>query len=123
MNNNNPQPDPQHTRNQPATNHRSGAPTRDKSRPRLLTAGRPRRPGSRLQTAIRRAFIVSSGEPLSTVELVRRCYPRVEQTGKLRRSHCVSVRRAARKVAVQVGYGRGYGPPILWELKRLSETN
>jgi hypothetical protein len=85
------------------------APTRDKSRPWLLRAGRPRRPGSRLQTAIRRAFIVSSGQPLSTIELVRRCYPRAEQTGKLRRSHCVSVRRAARKVAVQVGYGRVTG--------------
>ena len=90
------------------------APTPAKSRPWLLRAGRPRRPGSRLQTAIRRAFIISSGEPLSTIELVRRCYPRAEQTGKLRRSHCVSVRRAARKVAVAIGYGGGYGPPLLW---------
>jgi hypothetical protein len=64
--------------------------------------------------AIRRAFIVSSGEPLSTVELVRRCYPRAEQTGRLRRSHCVSVRRAARKVAIAIGYGGGNGPPLLW---------
>jgi hypothetical protein len=84
------------------------------SRPWLLKAGRPRRPGSRLQTAIRRAFVVSIGQPLSTVELVRRCYPRSAQTGKLQRSHCVNVRRAAALVAVRVGRGCGYGPPILW---------
>jgi hypothetical protein len=93
------------------------APTGDKSRPWLLRAGRPRRPGSRLHTAIRRAFVVSLGQPLLTVELVRRCYPRAEQTGKLRRSHCVSVRRAARKVAVAIGHGRGHGPPLLWVLR------
>ena len=70
---------------------------------------------SRLQVQIRRAFIISGGQPLSTAELVRRCYPRSAQTGKLKRSHCVNVRRAAALVAVRVRYGRGHGPPILWK--------
>ena len=51
---------------------------------------------------------------------VRRCYPRSAQTGKLKRSHCVNVRRAAALVAVRVGYGRGHRPPILGKPRRAS---
>lgn len=48
------------------------AATRSRSRSWSLRAGRPRRPCGRLQTAISRAFIVSAGQTLSTIDLVRR---------------------------------------------------
>jgi hypothetical protein len=60
---------------------------------------------------VRRAFI-GAERPLSTSELMRRCYPR---TVKFRHWHSYNVRRAAVKFAVPAGRARTWGTPIIWK--------
>jgi hypothetical protein len=77
-----------------------------------INAVRPRRPPTgRIQTMLRRQFIVAD-KPLTTPELVRLIYPRQTQDW-----HYRQVRRAARRFAVEVARRRSRGFPILWALR------
>ena len=79
-------PEPKAGKAASACNGVMHAAPRSPRRPWLRTAGRPRRPGGRLQTAIRRAFVASLGQRLSTV---RRAPPRSARVlrGRRRRIH------------------------------------
>ena len=68
----------------------------------------------RLLSAIEFAFLLSHGEPISTTDLVRSCYPAEHIFGGLKSWHRSNVARAARRVAVPIGRGRTKGRPIVW---------
>ena len=70
------------------------------------------RPG-RLKNQIEMAFVLSYGEPLTTAELVERCYLARWYFGKFD-WHRQNVRRAVAKYAVPCGHGLGRGRPFLW---------
>jgi hypothetical protein len=83
------------------------------------------RPGGRLQTQLRRAFISSSGKPLGMSRLLEWCYPATKQHP---RWHRTNIRRALLRHAVNLGripHRRGrpglYGPNA--ELVRLIRQN
>jgi hypothetical protein len=92
------------------------APLRSNKRPWLLPGGKPHRPGSRLQLAVRRAFLANLGQQqLTTTDLVGYCYPRVR---KLKGGHYRHIWRAAVKVCVCLGrQPNTRGRPNLWVLK------
>ena len=55
------------------------APTRPKSRPWLLSAGKPGYRAGRLHRQIRRAFTANGSRQLSTSTLLVHCYPKVRK--------------------------------------------
>ena len=62
----------------------------------------------RIQRQIKRAFVVSGGQHLLTIDLLEHAYPRVTHYEPW---HYVSVYRAATKFAVRVGGRRAF---IIW---------
>jgi hypothetical protein len=66
----------------------------------------------RVQVAVRRAFIVSPGQPLTTTQLAQWAYPRV---GTLQQWQRYNVRRVASAVAARVGRRKPGG--LLWRPK------
>jgi hypothetical protein len=68
----------------------------------------------RVQKAVRRAFIMSDGKPLSTSDLMRWAFPKLD--GRYEQLwRYWSVHRAAERYAIKIGRAdRGYGPPVLW---------
>jgi hypothetical protein len=65
----------------------------------------------RVQRQIRRAFTALES-PLTTSELLKRCYPRLTQYASWQRRQ---VREAAARWAVRIGRSdRGSGTPIMW---------
>lgn len=69
--------------------------------------------GNRCQRQIKRAFIAKPGARLTTMDLVRWCYPRLAEP--VRNKHRFAVRRAAERVAIKVG--RTYPGGFIWEGK------
>ena len=85
------------------------------TRPWLLRAGKPRRPGSKLQRQIRRRFLAAPGQLLTTTQLMDFCYPRAR---KRYWTHRRSVWRAAMKMCVCLGrHPHARGRPNMWVLK------
>ena len=58
--------------------------------------------------------LIGVGQPQTTPELVRWCFPRLT---KFKPSHYSAVRRATKKLCVQVGATRAKRASILWDLK------
>ena len=69
--------------------------------------------GNRCQRQIRRAFIAKPGARLTTMDLVRKCYPRLSDP--VCNKHRFAVRRAAERIAVKVG--RTYPGGFIWVQK------
>jgi hypothetical protein len=90
---------------------------RIRTRRRPFTAPRQ----GRLKDAIRLAFVISRGKPLTTGELMNRCYPASVLLGD-KRWYRQNVRRAALKLAVPCGRSHKRGRPILWAPRVLSVT-
>jgi hypothetical protein len=63
-----------------------------------------------VQRAIKRAFIISDGKPLTTTELARHVYRRIA----FRPHHQAQIRQSARRWAVRIGTARARGAPVLW---------
>jgi hypothetical protein len=90
------------------------APAHSNRRYVLTIADKSHRIG-RLQLQVRRAFLAHEGRPLTTPQLMRRCYPRVRD---FKVWHYWNVHRAALKFAVRLGRSkRGRGLPIIWAPK------
>ena len=71
----------------------------------------------RVRVAVRRAFIVSNGQPICVGAVLARAYPRLRQ-GQLKHWHRWSARRALLQVAAIIGRNRfGRGRPNLWALR------
>ena len=69
----------------------------------------------RLKKKIRWAFWWSGGKPLTTTELVERCYWSVNfQGGKIKSWHRTNVSRVADLLAIRVGRATSQGRPIMW---------
>ena len=64
----------------------------------------------RLVSAIKWAFVMSRGEPLTSGDLLRRCYL-WEWISRWQRAN---VRRAAGRLAINVGRAASRGRPIVW---------
>jgi hypothetical protein len=58
--------------------------------------------------------LIGKREPQTTPQLAGWCFPRVT---KFKPSHYAAVRRAAKKLCVQVGATKAKGAPILWDLR------
>ena len=70
---------------------------------------------SRLKKQIRWAFWLSGGEPLTTTELVQRCYWSVNFQGEgIKSWHRTNVSRVADLLAVRIGRATSQGRPIMW---------
>ena len=89
------------------------AATRSARLARLAAVARLPRLG-RVQRQIRRAFIANNYRPMTTLDLVRWCYP---TTTKPRHWHTFAVRRAAPKFATPIGHRRCRGNTVIWALK------
>jgi hypothetical protein len=100
------------------TTGRNRASSRVQVRPPKLTRrgapiviSSPTRVG-RLRRCIKRAFIVSNGEPLTTSEIMRRAYPRFRRVPA---GYRWGLRRALRQEATAIARMRfGRGRPCLW---------
>ena len=68
----------------------------------------------RLKEQIRFAFALSRGEPLTTGELLKKCYALHQIFDGDKSWYRTNVRRAASQLAIACGHGRGRGRPILW---------
>jgi hypothetical protein len=69
----------------------------------------------RLKSQIRFAFILSSGKPLTTSQLLEKCYFLPAWLGeKVRSWHRANVCRAADLLAIRIGRAKSSGRPILW---------
>ena len=69
----------------------------------------------RIKSQIRFAFFVSRGKPLTTSQLLQKCYFLPASWGKkVQNWHRNSVVRAADLVAVQLGRAASRGRPVLW---------
>jgi len=69
----------------------------------------------RLKKQIRWAFRLSGGEPLTTTELVERCYWSVSlRREKIKSWHRTNVSRVAALLAIRVGRASSQGRPIMW---------
>src|SRR5262252_3356103 len=69
----------------------------------------------RLKKRIRWAFRLSGGEPLTTTELVKQCYWRVNlQVEKIKSWHRTNVSRVADLLAIRIGRAPSQGRPIMW---------
>jgi len=83
---------------------------------------RPCRKGDqigRLARYITHCLLAANGEPRSTGELMRWCYPRLKR-GEFRSWHLTAVKRVAREICVAVGTGSRRN--ILWVLKDTAAT-
>src|SRR5262245_20888662 len=71
-----------------------------------------KRPNARIRTAVRRAFILSNGKPITARQVLERAYPRLR---RFKDYHRWSARRALLQVAVVVARNRfGKGRANLW---------
>ena len=69
----------------------------------------------RLKKQIRWAVWWSGGKPLTTTELVERCYWAVNlQREKIKSWHRTNVSRVADLLAIRVGRATSQGRPIMW---------
>jgi hypothetical protein len=69
----------------------------------------------RLKKKIRWAFWWSSGKPLTTTELVERCYWSVNlQHERIKSWHRTNVSRVADLLAIRIGRATSQGRPIMW---------
>jgi hypothetical protein len=69
----------------------------------------------RLKRKVRRAFLWSGGKPLTTTELVKRCYWSVNFQGEEIKSwHRTNVSRVADLLAIRIGRATSQGRPIIW---------
>ena len=69
----------------------------------------------RLKKKIRWAFWWSGGKPLTTTELVKKCYWRVNlQVEKIKSWHRTNVSRVADLLAIRIGRATSQGRPIMW---------
>ena len=69
----------------------------------------------RLKRQIRWAFWWSRGEPLTTTDLLKRCYFILPSQGEKYKSwHRANVIRAADLVAIRIGRAISQGRPIMW---------
>ena len=74
----------------------------------------------RLRIAVRRAFIISNGEPICIADVLKRAYPRLKRVPC---GHRWSVRRALLQDAVVIGRKRyGRGRPNLWAPRAIQKT-
>ena len=71
----------------------------------------------RIKRAIRRAFIVSEGKPLSTTDLRAWAYPRGRGGYRNGDAQCERIRRAADGLCERVGHADTVGKPILWRIR------
>jgi hypothetical protein len=86
-------------------------PSRSPSRAHLIAISSKSRIG-RLRRAIKRAFIVSNGQPLTTTAILQRAYPRFT---RIPCGYRWGFRRALRQEAVAIARMRyGRGRPNLW---------
>jgi hypothetical protein len=69
----------------------------------------------RLKSQIRFAFILSQGKPLTTSQLLEKCYFLPAWLGgKVRSWHRTNVSRAADLLAIRIGRAKSPGRPIVW---------
>ena len=69
----------------------------------------------RIKSQIRFAFILSRGKPLTTSQLLEKCYFLPASLGeKVRSWHRTNVCRAADAFAIRIGRAKSPGRPILW---------
>jgi hypothetical protein len=69
----------------------------------------------RIKLAVRREFILSNGNPITTPQVLRRSYPRQK---RFTCWHYLAARRALRQVANVIARNRfGRGCPCLWAPK------
>jgi hypothetical protein len=69
----------------------------------------------RLKSQVRFAFCMSRGEPLTTTELVKRCYWVLNLPGEEIKSwHRANVIRVVDRVAIRIGRATSQGRPIMW---------
>ena len=69
----------------------------------------------RIKSQIRFAFILSQGKPLTTSQLLEKCYFLPAWLGeKVRSWHRTNVSRAADLLAIRIGRAKRPGRPILW---------
>jgi len=72
----------------------------------------------RLKRQIRWAFWWAGGKPLTTTELVERCYWSVNlQREKIKSWHRTNVTRVADLLAIRIGRATSQGRPIMWSLR------
>jgi hypothetical protein len=83
---------------------------RIRSRRRPFTAPRH----GRVKDCIRFVFVMSRGEPLTTAQLVDRCYPEYLVLFGDKSWYRQNVRPAALELAVPCGRSHKRGRPILW---------
>jgi hypothetical protein len=69
----------------------------------------------RLFRQIRFAFTLSRGEPLSTTNLLKPCYPVEHLWGEVQSWHRTNVVRAARRMAIPIGRATTPGRPLIWK--------
>ena len=69
----------------------------------------------RLKSQVRLAFWMSQGEPLTTTELMQRCYFILPSWGEKYKSwHRTNVIRVADLIAIRIGRATTQGRPIMW---------
>ena len=69
----------------------------------------------RIKSQIRFAFILSRGKPLTTSQLLEKCYFLPAWLGeKVRSWHRTNVCRAADLLAIRIGRAKSPGRPIVW---------
>jgi hypothetical protein len=94
----------------PRTGRDAAHMARMRSRRRAFTEPRV----GRLTDQIRFAFLVSAGAPLTTSQLVDRCYGVHRILDGERNWYRSNVRRAALSLAYPCGHSRKRGRPLLW---------
>jgi hypothetical protein len=67
----------------------------------------------RLKSRVRQAFRLY-GRPLTTTELVKRCYCWVLEGEKIKSWHRTNVSRVADLLAIRIGRATSQGRPIMW---------
>jgi len=69
----------------------------------------------RLKNQIRFAFTMSRGEPLTTTQIVKRCYWAVNlRDEKIKSWHRANVGRVAKLLAIPIGRATTQGRPTMW---------
>src|SRR5262249_935983 len=85
------------------------------TRPFMIAIASRKRPNARVRVAVRRAFILSNGQPITGRMVLERAFPRLK---RFKHWHRWSARRALLQVATVVGRHRyGRGRPNLWAPK------
>ena len=103
-----------------SSNHMSRSPSQNSAKLRNLSR-RPSKPAlgnGRVQVMVRRAFLMTDRETLSTSELKAVVYCRRQhRDGHVDRELCRSIRRVAERLCVRVARTPMIGRPWLWRLK------